>query len=66
MGSRVVQSDNTYPWLAREIPLSFFTQRATLITSVNEILHKINLNYLENQSQLYLYGDDVINFVAKS
>ena len=34
---------------------------ATLMTSVNEILHKVGLNHLENQSQLYLYGDSSIN-----
>ena len=41
---------------------SYVTQRATLTTSVNEILLKNNLNNLENQSQLYLYGHDSINF----
>ena len=36
----------------------FYTNlRATLVTSVNEILHRVNLNHLENQSQLYLRGD---------
>mgnify|MGYP003717955363 CR=1 FL=1 len=41
---------------------SYVTQRATLTTSVNEILLKHNLNHLVNQSQLYLYGHDSINF----
>ena len=41
----------------------YVPQRATLETSVNEIPLKNNLNYLENQSQLYLYGHDSINFV---
>ena len=40
---------------------SYVTQRATLVTSVNEILHKVSLNHLGNQSQLYLYGDPSIN-----
>ena len=35
---------------------SFVTQRATLVTSVNEILLKYNLIHLGNQQQLYLYG----------
>ena len=34
---------------------------ATLVTSVNGILHRVNLNRLENQSQLHLYGDSSIN-----
>ena len=29
--------------------------------SVNEVLHKLNFNHFENQSQLYLYGDSSIN-----
>ena len=48
------------------IPLSFLcyskqratlvtTQRATLVTSVHEIPLKNNLNYLGNQSELYLW-----------
>ena len=41
---------------------SYVTQRATLATSVNEILLKNNLNHFENRSQLYLYGHDSINF----
>ena len=32
-----------------------------LVNSVNEILLKVNLNHLENQLQLYLYGDPFIN-----
>ena len=40
---------------------SFVTQRATLVTSVNEILLKYNLIHLGNQQQLYLYGHDSIN-----
>ena len=41
---------------------SYVTQRATLATSVNEILLKNNLHNLENQSQLYLYGHEPINY----
>ena len=41
---------------------SYVTQRANLATSVNEILLKNNLNNLENQTHLYLYGHDSINF----
>ena len=41
---------------------SYATQRATLKTSVNEILQKKNLNHLENQLQLYLYGQDSISY----
>ena len=41
---------------------SYVTQRATLVTSVNEITLKNNLNHLENDSQLYLYGHDSINY----
>ena len=40
---------------------SYVTQRAALVSSVNEILHKVRLNHLENQSKLYLYGDSSIN-----
>ena len=39
---------------------SYDIQRVTLVTSVNEILLKVNLNHSENQSQLYLYGDPSI------
>ena len=39
----------------------YATQRATLVSSVNDILHKVSLNHLENQSKLYLYGDPSIN-----
>ena len=35
--------------------------RATLVTSVDEIVHIVNLNHLENQSQLYQSGDSSIN-----
>ena len=35
---------------------NFVTQRATLTTSVINILQKNNLNYLGNQSKLYIYG----------
>ena len=38
------------------------SQRATLLTSVIEILQKYNLNLLGNQSDLYLYGYRTINF----
>ena len=41
----------------------FATQRATLSGSVIQILHKYNLNHLDNQSHLYLYGDPFMNFV---
>ena len=41
--------------------LTYVTQRAALVSSVNEILHKFCLNHLENQSKLYLYGDSSIN-----
>ena len=34
--------------------------RATIVTVVNEILHKFRLTQLVNQSQLYLYGDPSI------
>ena len=43
--------------------LFFATQRTTLSGSVIQILHKYNLNHLDNQSHLYLYGDPFINFV---
>ena len=36
-------------------------QRVTLVSSVNEILLKINKNHLESKLQLYLYGDPSIN-----
>ena len=42
----------------------FYTNlRATLVTSVNEILHRVNLNHLENQWKLYLYGDSSISYL---
>lgn len=41
---------------------SYVTERAILMTSVNEILQKNNLNHLENQLQLYLYGRDFMNY----
>ena len=40
---------------------SYTTQRASLVTSVKEILLKVNLINLEDQSELYLYGDPSIN-----
>ena len=40
---------------------SYVTQRVALVSSVNEILHKVRLNHLENQSKLYLYGDSSMN-----
>ena len=40
---------------------SYAIQRVTLVTSVNETLLKFNINHLENQLQLYLYGDPSIN-----
>ena len=39
----------------------YATQRATLATRVNEILHTGSFNYLENQPQLCLYGDPSLN-----
>ena len=39
----------------------YATQRVTLVSSVNEILQKFNLNYLKNQLQLYLYGNASLN-----
>ena len=36
-------------------------QRVTLADSVRIILQNNNINYLENQSQLYLYGHQSIN-----
>ena len=41
---------------------SYVSQRATLVFSVNEILLKNNLNHIEINSQLYLYGHDTINY----
>ena len=41
---------------------SYATQRATLVTSVIDILQKNNLNHLGNQLQLYLYGQDSISY----
>ena len=43
-------------------PCPFFVaQRATLASSVIQILQKYNLNHLGNQSHLYLYGHPTIN-----
>ena len=39
----------------------YATQRVPLVSSVNEILQKFNLNYLKNQLQLYLYGNASLN-----
>ena len=39
----------------------FVAQRATLASSVIQILQKYNLNRLGNQSHLYLYGHPTIN-----
>ena len=33
----------------------YATQRATFVTSVNEILHRVRLNHLENQSINCIY-----------
>ena len=41
--------------------LFYATQRATLASSVIEILQKYNLNNLGNQSELYLYGHHSLN-----
>ena len=40
----------------------FNAQRATLASSVIEILQKYILNHLGNQSNLYLYGHQTVNF----
>ena len=40
---------------------NYVTPRATLTSSVINILQKNNLDYLGNQSQLYLYGHPSIN-----
>ena len=40
----------------------FATQRVTLMTSVNSILHKYNLNHLGNNDHLYLYGHETLTF----
>ena len=41
----------------------FYTvQRVTLVTSVKEILLKVNLIHLEDHSNLYLYGVPSINY----
>ena len=39
----------------------YTVQRVTLVTSVKEILLKVNLIHLEDQLKLYLYGDTSIN-----
>ena len=39
----------------------FVAQRATLASSVIQILQKCNLNHLGNQPHLYLYGHPIIN-----
>ena len=41
--------------------LFYATQRATLASSVIEILQKYNLNHLGNQAELYLYGHHSLN-----
>ena len=41
----------------------YTVQREALMTSVYEILLKVNLVHLGNQSSLYLYGDPSINNV---
>ena len=38
---------------------SYTVQRVTLVTTVKEILLKVNLIHLEDRSNLYLYGDSV-------
>ena len=40
----------------------FAAQRATLASSVMQILLKYNLNHLGNQSPLHLYGHPPVNF----
>ena len=39
----------------------YAAQKLTLVTSVQEILLKVNLIHLEDQLKLYLYGDTSIN-----
>ena len=56
--------ENTHHFLF--ICPTYVTQRATLVTGVNEILLKNNLDHLENQSQLYLYGHDSISYADNS
>ena len=56
--------ENTYHFLF--IWPTYVTQRAILVTGVNEILLKNNLNHLVNQSQLYLYGHDSISYADNS
>ena len=41
---------------------SYTVQSVTLVTSVKEILLKVNLIHLEDHSNLYLYGDPSINY----
>ena len=41
---------------------SYAFQRSALLTSVDDILQKNNLNHLGNQLQLYLYGHRSINY----
>ena len=41
---------------------SYAVQRVTLVTSVKEILLKVNLIHLKDHSNLYLYGDPSINY----
>ena len=41
-------------WYLLSSCCSYATQRATLATGINEILHKVGLNHLVNQSQLYV------------
>ena len=40
----------------------FAAQRATFASTVIQILQKYNVNHLGNQSQLYLYGHQAMNF----
>ena len=40
----------------------YLTQRASLVSSVNEILYRKNLNHLENRLELYLYGNHSLNY----
>ena len=49
---------------ASKIQIIFYflaLQRVTLVNSVKEILIKVNLIHLEDQSKLYLDGDPSIN-----
>ena len=50
--------DTSYFLFSRHL---YATQRVTLVSSVNEIIQKFNLNYLKTQLQLHLYGNASLN-----